>query len=412
MRSLAEAPAYGTQDIRTQDCEHNEYSVCDKCRKAVRLNIGAGSVEIPGFVPIDRKLGTEGGDLSQYADNSVDEIRASHILEHFSFAEVPAVLAEWHRVLKPGGRCRIAVPDVDYIAQHPEDPKRLFYLMGGQSHEDDYHRSAYDKHRLQGLMLSAGFTRIQPWESQNTDCAALPCSLNLEGYASDRAQTAQTDGQTVKIAAYMTLPRYQAVVARQIIEQALKPLKIELVTSQGVFYGQCMQRMFEQGMEQGVDWILAIDSDSLFTAEHLSRLCDEFALHPECDALAALQCRRGKGFPLMTIPESSQERDIGVDGSPIVAATAHFGLTLIRAEALQTTPKPWFYSEPDENGEWGDERMDDDIWFWHQWRKAGHAVYVTPKVSIGHLEETVAEFDEHLNPRHVYVSEWRERYGV
>jgi len=76
---------------------------------------------------------------------------------------------------------------------------------------------------------------------------------------------------------------------------------------------------------------------------------------------------------------------------------------------LVDVPKPWFKSEPDENGEYGDNRLDDDIWFWHQWRLAGKTIYVTPRVSIGHLEEMVAEFDDDLNQRHVYLNEWREK---
>jgi predicted SAM-dependent methyltransferase len=94
----------------------------------IKLNIGAGCVDIPGYTPIDRKLGTEAYPLPQYTDNSVDEIRASHILEHFPFAEVPNVLAEWVRALKPGGTIKIAVPDIAKI--DAGDPKAPFYLMG------------------------------------------------------------------------------------------------------------------------------------------------------------------------------------------------------------------------------------------------------------------------------------------
>ena len=87
----------------------------------LKLNIGAGSTIISGFTPIDRKLGSEAYPLS-YPDNSVDEIRASHILEHFSFAHAQQALKEWTRVLKPGGRIRIAVPDLD--AKEKADPDR------------------------------------------------------------------------------------------------------------------------------------------------------------------------------------------------------------------------------------------------------------------------------------------------
>ena len=46
-----------------------------------------------------------------YDDNSVDEIKAFHIIEHFHFFEIQEVLKEWHRVLKPGGRLYLETPD-------------------------------------------------------------------------------------------------------------------------------------------------------------------------------------------------------------------------------------------------------------------------------------------------------------
>ncbi|MBF0554506.1 MAG: glycosyltransferase [Nitrospirae bacterium] len=46
-----------------------------------------------------------------YEDNSVDEVRASHIIEHFDFHEIPKILEEWYRVLKPGGKLFIETPD-------------------------------------------------------------------------------------------------------------------------------------------------------------------------------------------------------------------------------------------------------------------------------------------------------------
>lgn len=46
-----------------------------------------------------------------YEDNSIDEIRAFHIIEHFDWHEGNRVLEEWYRVLKPGGRLWLETPD-------------------------------------------------------------------------------------------------------------------------------------------------------------------------------------------------------------------------------------------------------------------------------------------------------------
>ena len=135
------------------------------------------------------------------------------------------------------------------------------------------------------------------------------------------------------------------------------------------------------------------------------------ASNPHIDALAALQCRRGGKYPLMTTGTGVNDEHIQVDGSPIKVTTAHFGLTLIRVESLKQVHKPWFWSQHDDAGNWSDDKLDDDIWFWHQWRKAGNTIYVAPSVSIGHLEETVAMFDENLQAKHIYVHEWRKENG-
>lgn len=222
--------------------------------------------------------------------------------------------------------------------------------------------------------------------------------LQNEGSATEGAKD-----QTIKIAAVMSLPRYGPLTARGVIEAALRPFGIPLNTFGGVFWGQCMQRALESYVAEGLDWVLTVDYDSLFTAEHLDTLIGAFGSHPEIDALAALQCRRGSLFPLMTI---KGEHGTEVTGEPIKVSTAHFGMTLIRLDALQEVPKPWFKAEPDASGGYGDERLDDDIWFWQQWREAGKSVYVAPSVSIGHLEEMTTVFDEQMQPKHVYVKDW------
>ena len=375
--------------------------------EAIKLNIGAGSTVIEGFTPIDRKLGSEAYPLP-YPDGSIDEIRASHILEHFTFGEAQQAMEEWSRVLKPGGRIRISVPDVDKVL-NDKSPNRLFYLMGGQMDENDIHKSAYDEERLAGLMRQNGFSNLQEWSSPNTDTAALPISLNLEGFKNGKPkQEKKKESTTIRLGAYLTLPRYEAVASRSLIEVALRKLKIELTTSQGVFWGQCMQRMFNKAVEDGIDWILSLDSDSLFTAEQLSLLMDTLASNPHIDALAALQCRRGAPYPLLTTGSGIDDQIVEVGQAPFKVTTAHFGLTLIRVDSLKKTKKPWFFGQPSTEGEWDDTRMDDDIWFWHQWRLAGNNIYIAPQVSIGHLEETVAMFRDDMSPEHMYVHQWRE----
>lgn len=374
---------------------------------ALNLNIGAGQVEIEGFTPVDRRVGSEAYPLA-YDDCSVDEIRASHILEHFPQALTQAVLADWVRALKPGGRIRLAVPDFDKIASELKDhPLRFAYLMGGQTDENDFHKSVWTQTTLRELMGVCGIANISPWVSENTDCARLPVSLNLEGVKPSTDQPHHS--WDIKLKTCMSVPRYGSLAARGIIEAALRPFKIQLTTSQGVFWGMCMQRDFVEAADRGADWILTIDYDSVFTAEHLSQLMGTFGENPHIDALAALQVRRDGDRPLMTCGD---ETEIQTDSSlaPILVTTCHFGLTLIRVDELRTVPKPWFHAQPDPDGDWGDDRLDDDIFFWHQWRLAGKKVYVDPKVRIGHVEECVSMFDERMKVKRMGVQKWREEF--
>lgn len=57
-------------------------------------------------------------DMAGVADDSVDAIYSSHNIEHVYAYEVQGVLAEFRRVLKPGGFAVITCPDIEAVARH------------------------------------------------------------------------------------------------------------------------------------------------------------------------------------------------------------------------------------------------------------------------------------------------------
>lgn len=88
----------------------------------VLLSIGSGRTVAPGWVGIDLKKGTRvfRCDLRKrlpLADASVDGILAEHVLEHFCPDDLPAMLAEMRRVLRPGAPVRIVSPDAGIVAE-------------------------------------------------------------------------------------------------------------------------------------------------------------------------------------------------------------------------------------------------------------------------------------------------------
>lgn len=210
-----------------------------------------------------------------------------------------------------------------------------------------------------------------------------------------------------KVAAMMTLPRYENVYCRNTIDAALREVGIPLQTAQGVFYGQCMQRLFDRAIGVGIDVALTIDFDSIFTGQDIIRLLQVLASNPEIDAVAPMQARRGGHFPLMTI---RGEKSAVWDGSPIKVSTAHFGLTAIRLSKVAAMPKPWFWSTPGEGGCWEDDsgKIDDDIYFWRAWEQAGNSVYVDPNICIGHMEEMVAIHNDQMQVVHMYPKAWKQ----
>ena len=54
-------------------------------------------------------------DRLPFADQSLSALRANHVLEDQSFQLVEPTLREWARVLAPGARVDIGVPDARYI---------------------------------------------------------------------------------------------------------------------------------------------------------------------------------------------------------------------------------------------------------------------------------------------------------
>lgn len=71
-----------------------------------------GYINIDLYAPEDAKCDVR-FDIQKlpYDDETVDEIKAFHIIEHFHFFEIQEVLKEWYRVLKPGGKLYLETPD-------------------------------------------------------------------------------------------------------------------------------------------------------------------------------------------------------------------------------------------------------------------------------------------------------------
>jgi len=208
----------------------------------------------------------------------------------------------------------------------------------------------------------------------------------------------------VKVQAIMTAPRAEITWCRNQIEKAMNELRIPLSVSGGVYYGQCMQMMLEDAIDQGVEYAITVDGDSVFTGDQVHHLIS-LAVQEDMDALCAMQLRRGK--PHMLGHRFGEVSGVW-NGYPMQVDTAHFGLTVLNLKKLAAVEKPWFFCQPDENGGWRGNKIDSDIWFWCQWKKAGLKCFIDCSTRIGHVEEMVAIYDDEFKPTHMYPQDWRK----
>jgi SAM-dependent methyltransferase len=89
----------------------------------VKIELGSGPHGEPGFTHVDVvkvgnvELEADARYLDWLLDDQVDELYSAHIVEHFSYTEVDSVLKEWGRVLRPGGKITIKMPDLDFLCR-------------------------------------------------------------------------------------------------------------------------------------------------------------------------------------------------------------------------------------------------------------------------------------------------------
>jgi len=99
-----------------------------------------------------------------FPDDSVDAIFSSHVLEHLFMDEVERLIDQCYRVLRPGGICRVVVPDLEKIMRlyEVEDPRRFIndiYEVSTRSAVKNSHHCAFTGPFLRKLFSNAGFTK-------------------------------------------------------------------------------------------------------------------------------------------------------------------------------------------------------------------------------------------------------------
>lgn len=95
------------------------------------LNLGSGDLHWDGWINVDQNpdgwknkgkpdIEADITDLP-FDDNYADAIAAIHVIEHFYKWKVQDVLAEWKRVLKPGGKLILELPSMEKVFKYIAD---------------------------------------------------------------------------------------------------------------------------------------------------------------------------------------------------------------------------------------------------------------------------------------------------
>lgn len=374
-----------------------------------RLNLGAGATALEGFEPRD---GANGDCLFPLPDEdgTVDEIRASHVLEHFSHTEVVAVLKDWVAKLAPGGLLRVAVPDFEKIARdYLEGAAEMTqgHLHGGHVDRRDWHGCSFDKDLLCELLLDCGLERLHTWTSEAKDCASLAVSLNLGGYKPS-GPAKHCEGT----AAVLSAPRFGPLMHFRCAFQAFSKAKVPYMMYGGAYWHQVLSECLETNLEDAdTRYLITCDYDTVFSAQEVLELYRLMEGLPNADAICPMQSKRGRGLPLFSIRDeagvgTTKLRGYQVDRNVLPVTTGHFGLTIFRAESLRSFPRPWMNSRPSPEGRWGEGKRDADIDFWMHWREAGKSLLLAPRVVVGHLQEMIAWPGRDLQPIYQTTSDY------
>ncbi len=136
----------------------------------MKLNIGCGKKFEPDYYNIDlydnlvadKKMSAL--DLD-FADNSCQEVKAIHLIEHLGFYQSIYALSEFFRVLEPKGKLILETPDLEkafriYLNSNYEQKKDILSWIYGLPHEGLQHKFCFPSQLMIEILEKIGFDDI------------------------------------------------------------------------------------------------------------------------------------------------------------------------------------------------------------------------------------------------------------
>lgn len=160
------------------------------------LHIGCGLTPLKGWLNTDIHAGRrnivylDATRTFPFPDNSFDYVFSEHMIEHIDFADARFMLGECQRVLRPGGRLRVATPELGALIDlhsAPRNNAQAHYLrwivdncLGDVTHNEATfvinnafrawgHRFLYDHETLRETLSRCGFEQLRNWAPGNSE---------------------------------------------------------------------------------------------------------------------------------------------------------------------------------------------------------------------------------------------------
>jgi predicted SAM-dependent methyltransferase len=148
------------------------------------LQLGCGPDILPDFCNTDIENWSgqcdyvlDARDLSIFPDNRFELVYSRQMLEHIAEWDTLPALKEWRRVLKPGGKVRISVPDLAQvfycwlIDKSIEEHTALNNIYGklyprNHRYERRQHLTGFTFVRLKRLLEEVGFVDVVQLEDE------------------------------------------------------------------------------------------------------------------------------------------------------------------------------------------------------------------------------------------------------
>lgn len=196
--------------------------------------------------------------------------------------------------------------------------------------------------------------------------------------------------------------------------RAAQQLGLRFIKRDSVFFGKSLAMAFNSAISAGAEFILTIDYDTPHERNDILTLYGIMKVNPEIDAVCALQMKRDSRETLISVRdkatgEISPTFD-GADftGNTVPIAAGNFGLTILRTSSLLKVPKPWFMWMPDENGDPGENSVDEDVAFWRRWEATGLTLHCAHIVPVAHLEWHMTWPGLDFTPVHQSIADYQK----